>query len=386
MARAAVPDYVYASKDFGKCPPGHRFNLYFEVWENNWSLDKTHKTDALRQTLSCSAVTGLMTGLRNRQNQLAGALLETNRIVIDVKSTSPFATGLGLEHPVENGFAFLTPYGMPYLAGSGVKGVLRRAAEELCQDGATSFDDTVVNALFGMDSQTAPRRGALTFWDVFPVPAKNSLVVEIMTPHSSHYLQDGKAPHDAGKPNPIPFLAVPAGSEFRFVVTCEPSLIPTEIRADLQTRWKPLLEEIMQHAFDWLGFGAKTSVGYGAMEEDKTAKQKREADAEAIRKKVADEAAQAARAAELEKLSPEQREIGKFLDVRKDRNMPEMAALMGAMKKDNWSGEMKVGVARHLKMLMEKAGKWKEKSEKKNPDKDHDYQDTLRVTKWLGGE
>lgn len=300
MARAAVPDYVSASKEFGKCPPGHRFNLYFEVWENNWSLDKTHKTDALRQTLSCSAVTGLLTGLRNRQNQLASALPDTNRIVIDVKSTSPFATGLGLEHPVENGFAFLTPYGMPYLAGSGVKGVLRRAAEELCQDGATGFDSAVVNALFGPESQTAPRRGALTFWDVFPVPAKDSLVVEVMTPHSSHYLQDGKAPHDAGKPNPIPFLAVPAGSEFRFIATCEPHLLS----ADLQTRWKPLLEEIMQHAFDWLGFGAKTAVGYGAMAEDEKARELRVA-AERVRAEALLAAAEAARIAAL---SPEEQQ------------------------------------------------------------------------------
>ncbi len=66
--------------------------------------------------------------------------------------------------------------------------------------------------------------------------------------------------------------------------------------------------------------------------------------------------------------------------------MSDMAALMGAMKQSIWSGDMKVAVATYLKTLMEKAGKWKEKSEKKNPEKDHDYQDTLQVTKWLSGE
>lgn len=301
MARAAVPEYV--GTDFSECPPGHRFNLYFEVWESAWALD--NKTQALRHTLPCCAVSGLLAGLRRRQSQLANALPEVNRLVIDVKSTSPFATGLGLEHPVENGFAFLPPYGVPYLAGSGVKGVLRRAAEELRDQGQPSFDQSLVDALFGTDH---PARGALSCWDIFPLPAKDSLVVEIMTPHSSHYLNpkkgNGEAPHDAGKPKPIPFLAVPAGSEFRFVVTCEPSLIPADIRANLQARWKPLLEAIMQHAFDWLGFGAKTSVGYGAMAEDEKARELRIA-AERVRTEALLATAETARIAAL---SPEEQQ------------------------------------------------------------------------------
>ena len=387
MGRAAVPNYV--DQTFNTSPPGHRFNLYFEAWDTNWKFENNLKAEALRKTLSCSSAGDLLTGLRNRQNQLAASLPEPNRLVIDVRSTSPFATGLGLEHPVENGFAFLTPYGMPYLAGSGVKGVLRRAAEELMAEGEPGFDQPLVNALFGSENQTTPLRGALACWDVFPVPAKDSLVVEIMTPHSSHYLQEGKAPHDAGKPSPIPFLAVPAGSEFRFVVTCEPSLLPV----DMQPRWKPMLGLILQHAFDWLGFGAKTAVGYGALTEDPAAKQRREADAEGIRKQAADAKAKAAdakakaeREEELRRLSPAQREIREFLDARTDIKMPEIAALTSALKQSKWSGDMKVAVAEHLKALMQAARKWKDRSEKKNPEKDHEYQATLQVGKWLKGE
>jgi DNA-binding transcriptional MerR regulator len=36
-------------------------------------------------------------------------------------------------------------------------------------------------------------------------------------------------------------------------------------------KWKALMREAFQHAFDWLGFGAKTAVGYGAMETDENA-------------------------------------------------------------------------------------------------------------------
>jgi hypothetical protein len=66
------------------------------------------------------------------------------------------------------------------------------------------------------------------------------LVVEIMTPHFNHYFHDGQSPHDAGKPTPIPFLAVPARSEFRFIVTCNPARLPADC-----PDWKTVLDRIV---------------------------------------------------------------------------------------------------------------------------------------------
>src|SRR5699024_1687806 len=60
--------------------------------------------------------------------------------------------------------------------------------------------------------------------------------------------------------------------------------------------WKTLIQAAFEHAFRWLGFGAKTAVGYGAMTEDLEKKQKRE-------DKKAQEQENARRAA----LSPEDR-------------------------------------------------------------------------------
>ena len=183
---------------------------------------------------------------------------------ISTTSTAPFATGLGNEHPIENGFAFLTPYGLPYLAGSGVKGILRRAMQELGDEGETGFTDDTINALFGPEKIDKPedaRRGALDCWDVFPSPAGGKLVVEIMTPHFGKYYQGVETPHDSGAPVPVSFLAVPAKSQFDFHVVCQPDRLPPA----LQNAWRKLLDRAFQHAFEWVGFGAKTSVGYGAM-------------------------------------------------------------------------------------------------------------------------
>lgn len=303
MNVAAVPEYVVkAAAGFRNCPPGHRFNLYFEIWqEGNWQIAKNAKADALRACLALGDAAGVLRALRARQQTLAAALPEKQRQIIDAVSTAPFATGLGLEHPVDNGFAFLSPYGLPYLAGSGVKGVLRQAANELRDDGDAAITQPLIDALFGQELQGADaRRGALACWDVFPQPSGDSLVVEIMTPHFGDYYQNKGTPHDAGQPNPIPFLAVPARSAFRFVVTCDPARLPTDA-----PDWKTTLDRIIEHAFAWLGFGAKTTVGYGALAEDPVAADERRR----VEDQKRQQAAAAAEAKRRALLSSEDREL-----------------------------------------------------------------------------
>ena len=384
MATAAVPGYVSnAAGNFANCPPGHRFNLYFPIWrEGDWQLDKNGKLAALRQCTKLGSAAEPLRALRQRQQSLAQALPEANCFVVEARSTAPFATGLGLEHPVENGFAFLSPYGLPYLAGSGVKGVLRSAAQEWQSMGDDGITQSVIDILFGMEDANNARRGALTCWDVFPSPPKDKdlLVVEIMTPHFSDYYQKRGTPHDAGKPNPVPFLAVAAGSEFRFVMTCEPALLTDSVPLD---RWQPLLARILSHAFDWLGFGAKTSVGYGAMEEDPTAMKRREEERKAAQDAERKILQQREREKALTQMSPAMRTAQQFLDARADKNQPELSALLGALKKGVWSGDVRSEIAQNVKEQMVATKKWKEKSEKKNPAKDNDHQDTLIVMKCL---
>lgn len=383
MNQAAVPQRVAdIAKGFEDAAPGHRFNLYFPIWTQSWSTDSKGKTSALERTTRIPSNVGdLLKRLRERQRALAGAAAA--HLSIPAKSESPFATGLGNEHPVENGFAFLTPYGLPYLAGSGVKGVLRRAAEELAlypedyrpDDESAAEDFTMLDVwwLFGFegaagawwsltrkeDEQLTPgqkegrarwearfkthcagltsrpdlpdfiqralighkdaarylaepakflanldslrssiqTRGALDVWDVFPEPKGGRLAVEIMTPHYADYYQGKSTPHDAGQPNPIPFLVVPAGSEFEFHVICQVEWLPESLRG----RWDQLVSAIFRHAFEWLGFGAKTAVGYGQMMEDAALREERRAE-QANREQEAKLAQMTAEARKLETL------------------------------------------------------------------------------------
>ena len=297
--------------------PGHRFSLYFPFWivdeksPNKWEKapdprdGEGAKLTALRSPVEDSkhpGVTRLAEALRTRQNALAQqAGAETLKAV----SLSPFITGMGEEHAVENGFAFLNPYGLPYLAGSGVKGVIRRAAEEMAEAGDGGWTFARVTWLFGYEdnafvSHIEKERqngnpeaielfeqlknkeadtflnlldrdkhlaGALSFWDVI---IKGELDIDILTPHYGHYYRtkDPEPPHDAGQPNPNPFLIVAPGAHFTFHVTCNERRLPDTIKGE----WRALIRTAFNHAFEWGGFGAKTAVGYGVLEVRKASK------------------------------------------------------------------------------------------------------------------
>ena len=444
MAIAAVPAYL--GKDFSQASPGLRFGQLLSIWTTREdqeaalrkrSAAKSREAEQLTADLQRSGVDVVirdwvgrkklpdlwqkndeaarqawriastiskqdreaMMALAQRQSALAAPLAAQGQLLsLHALAVAPFTTGLGNEHPLENGFAFLNPYGLPYLPASGVKGVLRQSARELADHqwgDDHDWTDPAIDALFGrasIDGETDLQRGALMFWDVIPQLEGDALQVEVMTPHQSHYYQKGRdgkydTPHESGQPNPINFLTVPPRSRFVFHVQCDlPFLARLSPELARDGRWQQLLTAALTHAFQWLGFGAKTAVGYGAMAEDPQIAAEREREAKAAQAKRDAEAAKVARELELEQLSPEERTIREFLDSRTDKNQSELAALISALKRDQWSGETKVAVAAHVKSEMQSLRKWKERTEKKNPQKDHDHQDTLLVMKWLAGQ
>jgi CRISPR-associated protein Cmr6 len=341
---SALPSYIDSilNDTFAEAFPGHGFQMYYRCWRSDsegfFSINKDARVESLKEIckLNGNAIK-LLSSLNERQFSLITALSNSG-YTRTALSTSPFATGLGNEHPNENGFAFLTPYGLPYLAGSGIKGVLRRAAEELAivaienpEDRSDAWTCLDIWWLFGFedschmqkqneeessmrrvvvqredlplfinavqsdkirrDAYASPDgdqrffadlandgdfrrslyyRGALDFWDCYPKPKENCLAVEIMTSHYSKYYQGEQPPHDAGQPVPVSFLALPPGSTFNFHVVCHSERLPEVMRS----RWRQLLDAAFEHAYEWVGFGAKTSVGYGALGSPEKLKQK----------------------------------------------------------------------------------------------------------------
>ena len=376
MPIAAVPEYL--GKDFTTASPGLRFGMYLPLWGTNqrskellWNthdiayevrgqqqqereVKKENKVTALQQACALTAADKQIgKAMAQRQNQIFDHMPSAQGLRLHATAVAPFTTGLGNEHPLENGFAFLNPYGLPYLPGSGVKGVLRTAAKELAsgqwesqewqhaedprhevhnKQGQRLFDASDLDVLFGSEALDGENhlRGVLSFWDVIPQIEGNSLMVEIMTPHQSHYYQDkdvagSNSPHDSGSPNPISFLTVPPNSRFAFHVVCGTSRLQ-DLAPDLANneRWKTLLTEAFEHAFAWLGFGGKTSVGYGAMGRDTQSEAK-------LAHAQAQAQAAAALAAKMAKLSNNARLIEAFVLTCQNK----MAQLRGGKEKPN---------------------------------------------------
>lgn len=338
MAIAAIPGYLQQAYDLATpaaeatvVTTAQRFGLLFPAWNERWQKQNADRDIWARVCKWGGPAKDFVSHFNRRQRALAAV---HNAVVqLPAVSVAPFTTGLGNEHPLENGFAFLNPYGVPYLAGSGVKGVLRRAAQELMQlddsmwstapDGKVRISKNeeltlkALEVLFGREpgkNESNHVRGVLSFWDVVPEITGNQLRVDVMTPHQSHYYfpkdrPEPKAgtsstPHDSGQPNPITFLTIPPGSQFNFTVVCDSArLEKLSPELALQDRWKILVGECLQYAFDWLGFGAKTAVGYGAMRPD----------AEAA-KRAAAQAEKAKEAAKRAQMTPERQKVEAYAE------------------------------------------------------------------------
>ncbi|GAB6175576.1 hypothetical protein JCM16814_04670 [Desulfobaculum senezii] len=219
-------------------------------------------------------------GLMDRREALVAQWRKRARcraLSFEATTTSRFVTGMGLPHPKENGFSWMRPYGVPYIPGSSLKGMLRAWLESDwcdwgCHRDTRDSDETKdpkaeekercsrLKKLFG----TAGQMGEIVFMDVIPSGNKVQLAMDVMTPHYGPYYgaSDGDLPNnppaDWYDPVPIQFLTVEAGQKFRIDL-----LLPQEKAVDGD------IGEKLREGLELYGIGAKTSSGFGrfALEE-----------------------------------------------------------------------------------------------------------------------
>ena len=115
--------------------------------------------------------------------------------------------GLGGGHVQETSMTLHHIYGIPYIPGSAVKGVLHHWAE----DEEQPKDEEFVKKIFGMED----RKGSVIFMDAFPA-GNVSFATDIINPHYPDYYGGGKYPTDCQNPKPVNFLTVEE-TVFRFV-------------------------------------------------------------------------------------------------------------------------------------------------------------------------
>ncbi len=168
----------------------------------------------------------------------------------EVSVQGSLTTGLGAASVIENGIALHHTYGVPWLQGSGLKGVCSRYCRTVlgetrpeCRRGGELYE-----ILFG----STEAGGWVTFHDALPPPGRKAfLVPNVMTPHHSDYQQDASAPPaDYDSPTPVPFLSVRG---------------TLQLALSGPSGWTSEALNILLEALANVGFGAKTSSGEGRM-------------------------------------------------------------------------------------------------------------------------
>lgn len=302
---APLPEILTKSVSCGEA--GHAglwFDKFCNTWTPEWKLDSPAKLKWIQTVASAEKRVGSAALLKEHASRLASLTKALGGRAAFFKTNGRFATGLGREHPIENGFAWHPTLGAPYLPGSSVKGLVRAWARVLLENG--NVDAATERRIFG--GERSEHVGSVIFFDAIPIKPVQ-LEADVMTPHYGPYYQgkkdDNGQPHppaDWHSPKPIPFLTVSSGQSFLFGIAPRTSSDADRQDCEKVAQWLP-------EALQTLGAGAKAAVGYGRFVPDpESAEAAKKADEEAA-KKAQEAAEQAAFVASLANLSPIAREL-----------------------------------------------------------------------------
>jgi CRISPR-associated protein Cmr6 len=169
------------------------------------------------------------------------------RLVVGLAGPSPLETNLTL-HQL---------YGVPYLPGSGLKGLARSAARADLRVDEKNEPDEVAEA-FG----TPKGAGLVDVLDGIPIYSDERplVTVDVMNSHYPDWYRDGGKggvkPADNQNPNPVFFLTVAPKSEFEFAVLCRRRISDARTALGRVEKW-------LCAGLRDLGAGGKTAAGYG---------------------------------------------------------------------------------------------------------------------------
>ncbi len=249
-------------KQIGQGNAGLRFNKFFMHWGKDWRIEEGDKDKEGGKMRWIKTISEHLVGNRSLLSEAVERLIN----LVDKRGGEfrcyrtiwRFATGLGLNHPIENGMTWHHTLGVPYLPGSSFKGLVRAWVEQWL-----GLSDDEINRIFGSQETGSNNEqigvGSIIFFDALPV-APVRLAADVMTPHYQKYYSGSEAPGDWQDPNPIPFLTVDEQQVFLFALAPRKIGVP-ENQSDIEKVWQ-WVDQALQN----VGAGAKTAVGYGRFE------------------------------------------------------------------------------------------------------------------------
>lgn len=204
-------------------------------------------------------------------------------LIIDGKLNDKLVIGLGNQSVFETDITLHNTYGIPYIPGSALKGVLRNyIIQEYfkeCEEKANT-DKLFLTIFGGKNENKKSVQGKVIFMDAFPNRYFNIIKDFMTTHHADYYSKENKIPLDTDEPNPLPFLVLQNDNknskiiEFKFDLGVNKEILNIKINNDItktdkilnKYENKTVKEFLLDNIIDTLeynGIGAKTSVGYG---------------------------------------------------------------------------------------------------------------------------
>lgn len=199
------------------------------------------------------------------QNWLEIQSKRKNTLCFFIQSTTKVLLGTGNASVHEFGFNLNKPWGVPYISGSTIKGLVssylyRHGGEEWWRDRNSSKKSECQVELLGGTLSTEKEEeaksyiGSVIFNDAWLLPSEDKWFVEdIINAHNPKYYSGNRLPDGTENPNPVKIAALKPG--LKFLVVLEGS--DNALQFIQSVLAKALVEE---------GLGGKTAVGYGRFE------------------------------------------------------------------------------------------------------------------------
>ncbi len=237
-----------------ECNVGLWYDKFCDQWQVEWGgLGETGKKNWIQGVTK--GPVGDSRSINETKDRRLKLIEKCGGMALYFKTEGPFVTGLGRNHPAENGFAWHQSLGTPYLPGSSVKGIVRSWAKAWEDE-----DDEVVNRVFGPRGSDLPSVGSVVFLDAIPADPIQ-LKPDVMTPHYGPYYQGKEPPADWHNPIPVPFLVVDSKQNFLF------GILPRRFTETQDIKDCQMAAAWLKKALEYIGGGAKTATGYGRFEQ-----------------------------------------------------------------------------------------------------------------------
>ena len=354
-----------------------------KVKSNNGEVECISETNTLKPKYHQSIVKEYINSVKEYCNELN--LIFSDEI--EVTTSYRLVIGLGNPSVTETSMLLHKVYGIPYIPGQALKGIMRiyfleryfniekkefykiKISNKECNSGEV-YKFIFGDDIYGEDSQ----KGNVIFFDSFPIGNEITIEKDVMTPHYGDYYAEGKNPTDAFNTNPITFYTM-KNTKFNFMFALSKKEINVSENEFIDCKnLKEFVLELIQDALEEHGIGAKTSVGYGYFNID------REEIKQRLEKQKQNDIEEQKKQ---EKLKIKQEEEEKFKEATKDMSEFQMELYkIDIIKDENEKNRIlmefynenidKLGeheqkqLAGHIKNYLQSIGKWKYKASKKD--------------------